>query len=124
MDYFEGFLDMKIASLTFGIPAIVVVDTVGEIGVLLNFAEDEAGTDGVYRAGRDENSFARGDGILARSSSALPSATARLNWSGVTLGFSPTSTLASGPARSAYHISVLPHPPAACSCREAYASSG
>jgi hypothetical protein len=52
----EGFVEVEFAG------AAVVVEAVGDVGDLLDFAEDEAGADGVDGSGGDEERLAGGDG--------------------------------------------------------------
>ena len=83
--------------------------------MLLDFAEHQARARS-YGPCRREQRWPRllRSGTRSRQSSAVPSAIAALKSLDVTPGFSPTSTFAPGRARNAYHISVLPRPPAAC----------
>ena len=58
-NHFEGFFDMQLAGAAFRVAPVVVVDAIGEIRILLNFAEHEPGADGVRRASWNENGVAR-----------------------------------------------------------------
>src|SRR5690348_6464226 len=58
MHHGKGFIDVKFAGSTARITAIVVKHPIRKVGVLLNFAEDEPGTDCVSRASRDKNGLA------------------------------------------------------------------
>ena len=117
--HLERFFDVQVARLALRVAAVVIVDAVGEIGVLLNFAEHQPGPIVCAVPAGTKIASPGAQGMRSRQSSAVPSAIALLKFRGVTSGFSPTSTSAPGAARNAYHISVLPRPPAACSCRAA-----
>ncbi len=60
-DHFERLLDVQRARLALGVAAVVIINAVGEIGLLLNFAEHQARADGVHGAGGDEDGVARAD---------------------------------------------------------------
>ena len=53
LQHVERFFNVQVALFSVGVRAIVVVDAVGEIGILLDFADGHAGADGVGSAGRD-----------------------------------------------------------------------
>ena len=55
----QGFVQMQRPGEAVRAGAVVIVEPVGEVGVLLDFAQDEPGSDGVHRPGRHEKSFAR-----------------------------------------------------------------
>jgi hypothetical protein len=56
----ESFLNMKFAHATLSVGPIVVEDAIGEIGVLLNFAEDKTRSNRMRRACGYEDRFAFG----------------------------------------------------------------
>ena len=99
----------------------VVVDAVGDVGVLLNFRHHDALADGVQRAGGDEEAvpFVHrhsvqhvGQGVILNAAFKL--LLADLMGEAVVEG-------APGSASSTYHISVLPY---WCSCSKAYSLEG
>ena len=58
-DHVEGFFEMQLARFSTGVATVVIVHAIGEVGTLLNFAEDEAAADGVSGTGRDKHRIAR-----------------------------------------------------------------
>ena len=83
--------------------------------MLLNFAEHNSGADGVHGAGGNENGVARNqrDAIEAIFGRAVGDGALETFASDARL--QPDEHFRAGRARTAYHISVLPRPPAACS---------
>lgn len=59
----KGFLEVQFARFAVGVETPVVEHAVGEVGVLLNLAEDHPGTDGVRSARGKEERVASGDGV-------------------------------------------------------------
>ena len=59
LDYLQCFFDVQVARLALRVAAIVIVDAIGDVRVLLDFAEDEAAADGVRGAGGNEDGIAR-----------------------------------------------------------------
>ncbi len=59
-NHIEGFFDVQLAGAALRIAPVVIIDTVGEVGVLLNFAEHQSGADRVRRASWNENGVACG----------------------------------------------------------------
>src|ERR1700686_595347 len=55
---FQRFIDMEFARLTAGVDTAKIIDTIGEVRIFLDFADDRAGTDGVYGTGGDKISIA------------------------------------------------------------------
>lgn len=49
----ERFFDVEVALFSVSVSAVVIVYAVGEIGILLDFADGHAGADGVGSAGRN-----------------------------------------------------------------------
>jgi len=50
---------MQFPRLSTGVSTVVIIDAIGEVGALLNFAEDETAADGVSGAGRYKHRIAR-----------------------------------------------------------------
>src|SRR3974390_2882305 len=61
--HLERFLDMQVTRLARGIDAAIIIDAIGQIRILLYFANDHPRTNGVLGARRDEVSLARTDRI-------------------------------------------------------------
>jgi len=57
----ERFFEMKFARLAGGINAVVVVDAIGEVGILLRFEDDHVCADGVLDSWRNEECVAGRD---------------------------------------------------------------
>ena len=49
---------MQLARISLWVDAIEIVEAIGEVGVLLDFAKDHACADGVRHSGRDEKRVA------------------------------------------------------------------
>ena len=47
----HGFFDVQLARIAARVDAMEVVEAIGEVGILLDFAEDHSGADGVRRSG-------------------------------------------------------------------------
>jgi hypothetical protein len=57
----HSFFDVQLARMALCVEAMEVVEAVGEVGILLHFAEDHSGTNGVGRSGGHEKRIARRD---------------------------------------------------------------
>lgn len=58
VDAGHGFCDVEVARLAFGVGAVPIEDTVGGVGVLLDFMDEESGTNGVEASRLDKNGIA------------------------------------------------------------------
>lgn len=58
MDTFQGLGDVELARVALGIRAVVIEDAVGGVRGLLDFGDEQAGTDGVGCAGGEKVTFA------------------------------------------------------------------
>ncbi len=55
----HGFFDVQLARLAMGVDTMEIVEAIGEVGILLHFAEDHSGADGVRRSGGNVKGIAR-----------------------------------------------------------------
>src|SRR6185369_3636862 len=120
----QRFLEMQFARFPVRIYAPVIVNAISQVRILLHFKTimpgpmvcgDPAGTKIVSPVCTT---------CAWNSDSSVCVSNPRRNCCWPTPGFKPSSNCAFGSAEKMCHISVLPCPPIAFSCAEAYASSG
>ena len=58
IDAGQGFGDVELAGNPLGVGAVPIEDTIGCIGILLDFMDEKSRTDGVYASGFDEDGLA------------------------------------------------------------------
>jgi hypothetical protein len=61
VDHGHGFCDVQLAGIAFSVDTMEVVEAIGEVGILLDFAENHSGADGVRRPGRNVKGITRRD---------------------------------------------------------------
>ncbi len=54
----QAFFDVEFARIALCIDTMEVVEAIGEVGILLHFAEDHSGADGMRRSGGNVKSIA------------------------------------------------------------------
>ena len=55
----HAFFDVQLARIAVGVDAMEIVEAIGEVGILLHFAEDHSGANGVRRSGGNVKGVAR-----------------------------------------------------------------